>query len=135
MKPRDLTVSDLMTTNLITVKASETIKEAHADMELGLIRHLPVVDDRGRLVGVLSDRDILGTIAGKRTHKVAEVMTRTPITTRPDAPAAEAATLMLDHKISSVLVVDEEEALIGMITITDYLEVARRALLGLPLER
>lgn len=132
MKARDLTVSDLMTTQLITVNASEPIKEARAEMDIGVVRHLPVVDDRGRLVGVVSDRDLL---ASKRGHRIADVMTRDVITTRPDAPAAEAASVMLDHKISSVLVVNEDQLLVGMITQTDYLELARRALLGLPLER
>lgn len=132
MKARDLTVSDLMTTQLITVNASEPIKEARAEMDIGVVRHLPVVDDRGRLVGVVSDRDLL---ASKRGHRIADVMSRDVITTRPDAPAAEAASVMLDHKISSVLVVNEDQLLVGMITQTDYLELARRALLGLPLER
>ncbi|HEU4612923.1 MAG TPA: CBS domain-containing protein [Kofleriaceae bacterium] len=132
MKARDLTVSDLMTTQLITVNASEPIKEARAEMDIGVVRHLPVVDDRGRLVGVVSDRDLL---TSKRGHRVADVMTRDVITTRPDVPAAEAASVMLDHKISSVLVVNDDQLLVGMITQTDYLELARRALLGLPLER
>jgi CBS domain-containing membrane protein len=135
MKPHDMTVADLMTTNLQTVNASESITEAHAEMQIGLIRHLPVVDDRGRLVGVLSDRDLLGVVASRKPRKVADVMTRHVVTTQPDAPAAEAANMMLDHKIGSVLVVDEGDTLIGMVTQTDYLEVARRALLGLPLER
>lgn len=135
MKPQDLTVSDLMTTSLVTVKANETIKEAHAEMQIGVYRHLPVVDDRGRLVGVVSDRDLLGVLASRKPRKVSEVMTRDIMTTLPDTPAADAATMMLDNKIGSVLVVDEEENLVGMVTQTDYLEVARRALLGLPLER
>jgi CBS-domain-containing membrane protein len=42
---------------------------------------------------------------------------------------------MLDNKISSVLVVDDDGHLVGLVTQTDYLEVAHRALLGLPLER
>ena len=42
---------------------------------------------------------------------------------------------MLDHKISSVLVVEESGTLVGMVTQSDYLELARRSLLGLPLER
>jgi CBS domain-containing protein len=132
MKARDLTVADLMTTNLITVNANEPLKEARAEMEIGVIRHLPVIDDRGRLVGVVSDRDLLGHM---RAHRVADVMTRDVVTTRPDAPAADAASVMLDHKISSVLVVNDDEQLVGMVTQTDYLELARRALLGLPLER
>jgi CBS domain-containing protein len=133
MKARsELTVSDLMTTQLITVKASEPLQEARADMEIGVIRHLPVVDDRGKLVGVVSDRDLLGA---KRMGRVADVMTRAVVTTKPEVPAFEAASLMLDHKISSVLVVNDDNLLVGMVTQTDYLEVARKALLGLPLER
>ena len=135
MKRQDLTVGDLMTTNLLTVNINETLSEAHAEMEIGLVRHLPVVDERGRLVGILSDRDLIGAVHGKKPRRVADVMTRHVVTTQADAPASDAATKMLDHKIGSVLVVDDEETLVGMVTQTDYLEVARRALLGLPLER
>ncbi|HEX5064211.1 MAG TPA: CBS domain-containing protein [Kofleriaceae bacterium] len=132
MKPTELTVADLMSTNVITINASDPIKEGRADMDLGVIRHLPVVDDRGRLVGVVSDRDL---IAPKRAHKIADVMTRDVMTARPETPAFEAASMMLDHKIGSVLVVNDENKLVGVVTQTDYLEVARRALLGLSLER
>jgi CBS domain-containing protein len=73
--------------------------------------------------------------ASRKPHKVADVMTRDMVTIAPEAAAESAAALMLDNKISSVLVVDEQTTLIGVITQTDYVEVARRALLGLPLER
>ncbi len=122
-----------MTTALVTMKASETITSAHAEMEVGVIRHLPVVDDRGRLVGVLSDRDVLHAHNGKK--RISDVMTRDVVSIRPDARAVDAATIMLDQKISSVLVVDEIGTLVGMVTQTDYLDLARRSLLGLPLER
>lgn len=133
MKAYDLKVADLMSTALLTVKASESVTDAHAEMELGLIRHLLVVDDRGKLVGVLSDRDLLS--ASKRHRKVAELMSRDVITVRPESPASEAAGLMLDHRISSVPVVDGHGTLVGLVTQTDYLDLARRALLGLQLER
>ncbi|MBL0215300.1 MAG: CBS domain-containing protein [Myxococcales bacterium] len=133
MKAYDLKVADLMSTALLTVKASESVTDAHAEMELGLIRHLLVVDDRGKLVGVLSDRDLLS--ASKRHRKVAELMSRDVITVRPESPASEAAALMLDHRISSVPVVDGHGTLVGLVTQTDYLDLARRALLGLQLER
>jgi CBS domain-containing membrane protein len=133
MKRFDLRVSDLMTTSLTTVNATDPITGAHAEMEVSVIRHLPVVDDRMRLVGVLSDRDVLRSHGTKK--RVADIMTRDVITVRPDAPAYSAAEIMLDNKISSVLVVDETSTLVGMVTQTDYLDLARRALLGLPLER
>jgi CBS domain-containing protein len=132
MKPTDLTVADLMTTDVITVNAAEPLKEARAEMAIGVIRHLAVVDDRGKLVGVVSDRDLLGH---SRAHRISDIMTRDVVTTRPEASAADAAAVMIDHKIGSVLVVNEDNTLVGVVTQTDYLELARRALLGLPLER
>jgi CBS domain-containing protein len=135
MKPYDLKVADLMSTALISVRASEPVTEAHAEMQVGVVRHLPVVDDRGRLVGILSDRDVLRSTAARRPRKVADIMTRDVVTVRPEDPAHRAASAMLDHKISSLLVVDDTETLVGVVTMTDYLELARRALLGLPLER
>ena len=135
MKRHELRVQDLMTTALLTVNASEPIAEAHAEMEIGVVRHLPVIDERGRLVGVLSDRDVLRVLSSKKPTRVAEVMSRDVITTRPEANAHVAADLMLEHKISSLPVVDDTGALVGLVTQTDYMELARRALLGLPLGR
>lgn len=131
-----LAVRDLMSTAVITIPASEPLKEARAEMELGVIRHLPVVDDRGRLVGVVSDRDLLATpSASRKARHVADVMTRDVIAAREDEPAAHAAGVMLDHKISSLPVVNETGVVVGIVTQTDFLDLARRALLGLPLER
>ena len=135
MKRREVTVSELMSTALITVKVSDTITEAHAEMALGVVRHLPVIDDRRRLVGVLSDRDVQRAIAGKKAHRVSEIMVSDMTTIEPEAPAHAAVTLMLEQQIGSVLVIDDAGTLVGVVTQTDYLELARRALLGLSLER
>ena len=135
MKPYLLKVRDLMSTALITVRANEPVTEAHVEMESGDIRHLPVVDDRGRLVGLLSDRDLLRTAAAKRTPRISEIMSRQVVKVGPDAPGHQAAALMLEHKIGSVAVVDEHGELVGIVTQTDFLDLARKALLGLPLER
>ena len=124
-----------MTTALTTVHANDPVSGAHAEMQVGAIRHLPVVDDRGRLVGVLSDRDVLRAIAAKKPLRVADVMTRDLVTALDEAPADLAAELMLDQNISSVLVVDDANTLVGMVTMTDYVHLARRALRGQPLER
>ena len=124
-----------MSTAVVTADVGETVKEAHVDMQVGVIRHLPVLDDRRRLVGMLSDRDVLRAVASKRNGRVSEVMTRDVVTIRPEAPAYEAAQVMLDLKIGSLAVVDDDGTLVGLVTQTDYLELARRALLGLSLER
>jgi CBS domain-containing protein len=103
------------------------------DMAVGAFRHLPVLDDRGRLVGILSDRDILRALARPKSTIVAEIMTRSPVTVKADAAAHTAATIMLDRKIGSLPVVNDDGQLVGLVTETDFLEVARRALLALPL--
>ncbi len=135
MKAHPLTVADIMSTALITVGANDPVTGAHAEMEVGVVRHLPVVDDRGHLVGVLSDRDVLRATSHKKPQRVSEIMTRDVITARPETAAHTAASLMLEHGISSLLVVDEASTLVGVVTMTDYVELARRSLLGLPLER
>lgn len=135
MQAHPLTVADLMSTALITVSANDPVTGAHAEMQVGVVRHLPVVDDRRRLVGVLSDRDVLRVTAAKKSQRVGDIMTRDVVTTRPETPAHAAAGLMLDHSISSLLVVDEAFILVGVVTMTDYVQLARRSLLGLPLER
>lgn len=134
MKRTYLTVNDLMTTAIVTVRSNETVREAHADMQLGMFRHLPVVDERGRLVGILSDRDILRTLARPKATLVAEVMTREVVTVRPEQAAHVAAKLMVDRTIGALPVVNDEGKMIGLLTLTDFLEVARRALLSLPLD-
>jgi len=129
-----LTVNDLMTTAVVTVRSNETIRDAHADMQMGMFRHLPVLDERGRLVGILSDRDVLRALNRHKATLVAEVMTREPLTVTPNTSAHVAAQLMIDRTIGSLPVVNEEGELIGLLTQTDFLEVARRALLSLPLD-
>jgi CBS domain-containing protein len=134
MKSRHLTTADLMTTAIVTVRPDETVSEAHADMQMGAFRHLPVLDERGRLIGIVSDRDILRALGRPKTTTIAEIMTRSPLTVEADAAAHVAARMMLDHTIGSLPVVNEHRQMIGLVTQTDFLEVARRALLDLPLD-
>lgn len=135
MKPNRVKVVDLMSTALVTVAEGDLVTEARERMEVAGIRHLLVVDARGHLVGVLSDRDLLRAAAAARALRVGDVMSRDPVTIRSDAPAHVAATMMIEHQIGSVAVVDDGDALVGLVTQTDFLDVARRALLGQGLER
>jgi acetoin utilization protein AcuB len=88
-------------------------------------RHLPVVDADGRLVGILdrADLELFLSEAGapgimQRQHRVDQAMTREVVTVPPDCPLEEAATLMVEHKIGSLPVVEAEQ-IIGIITETD----------------
>ena len=132
---RDLAVTDLMSTALITAKPKDLILRAEKDMAIADIRHLPVVDDRNRLVGIVSNRDLLRAIGGGKRRLIGEVMTSKVRVVRPDTPAREAAQLMISHKIGALPVVGDEMELVGIITETDFLQVAVRALGGTPIPR
>jgi CBS domain-containing protein len=127
-----VTVRDLMAQNPATLDRNETVDLADSIMNLGRIRHMPVVDD-GKVVGILSQRDLfrsalivaLGfgrrtTSALIKTIKIKEIMTEHVITITPDVAAKDAARLMIDKKIGCLPVV-ENEKLIGLITETDIL--------------
>ncbi len=129
----DILVEDLMTTAVIAVRAHDSLEMARDQMELAGIRHLPVVDESQQVVGILSNRDLLR--AARRHHggKVGDHMTVDVVTVSPSTRAAEAALRMQELKIGSLPVVGEDQRLIGMITETDFLAVAARALRGLDL--
>ncbi len=120
-----MTVSDLMTTALITMKPKDTVASADVDMRLAAIRHIPVVDDRGKLVGILSNRDILRAVGGGSNATIGDIMTKSVHTVTEDTPAAEAAEIMLEHKIGALPVVGDGNQLVGLVTESDFVAVAR----------
>jgi CBS domain-containing protein len=120
-------IDSVMSTALVTVKDTDLVAAAATRMEAAGIRHLPVSDAKNHVVGVISQRDVAA--AGKRSKKrVGEIMSREVLTVRPYDPADKAITLMLENKIGSVPVVDDSETLIGIVTETDFLVVAKQAL-------
>jgi len=127
-----VTVRDLMVQDPATLGRNETLDLAESIMNLGRIRHMPVVDD-GKIVGIVSQRDLfrsalitaLGfgrktTSALIKTITIKEVMTEHVITISPEATAKEAARVMIDKKIGCLPVV-EDQKLIGLLTETDIL--------------
>jgi CBS domain-containing protein len=127
-----VTVRLLMSQDPATLGRNETLDLAESIMNLGRIRHMPVVDD-GKIVGIVSQRDLfrsalitaLGfgrktTSALIKTIKIKEVMTEHVITISPEATVKEAARVMIDKKIGCLPVV-EDQKLIGLLTETDIL--------------
>jgi len=126
-----MTVDTLMTTAVISLHASDTVHRAREEMANASIRHIPIVDGANHVVGVISNRD-LSRAPAERTA-LGQIMSTDVQTVRPGTPAHEAASLMLELRIGSLPVVNDEEELVGVITETDFLQVARQALEGAPL--
>jgi acetoin utilization protein AcuB len=117
------TVQKHMTLSPQVISSGHTLAQAHQVMRERKIRHLPVVDD-GRLVGVVSQRDLylLQTLRGldPATETVEEAMSREPFAVRPDAPLDEVALAMAEHKYGSAVVVDQG-VVVGLFTTVDAL--------------
>ncbi len=124
-----------MTTDLITVTPDTPLVNARDLLRERNIKQLPVVDDQGNLVGILTDRDIKQAWASPATTlsiyeltyvlqklTVESVMVKNLITITPDATIERAAKILHDRKIGSLPVV-EDDKLVGIITSTDLMEV------------
>lgn len=107
------------------ISADASISEALIEMSRKRLGMTAVVDDDGRLLGLYTDGDLRRTLddAGVdlRHTRIAEVMTRSPKTIGSDSLAVEAAQLMEAHKISGLLVVDEDRRVVGALNIHDLL--------------
>ena len=142
-----LKVRDLMTTQVVTLRPSDTIKRATIRFAVDDISGAPVVDNRNHLVGILSEDDILHLILRQQEKmgstgdkmlsytldstvedeslrlaadavsntKVEEIMTRSVLTTSPDAAIMDVLKAMLERKINRVPVL-EKGVLVGIIT-------------------
>jgi len=129
-------VKDLMSHNVTTLGRNDRLSLAEDLMQASRIRHLPVLDEGGRLVGILSQRDLFhsalvralgfGTTAkDKMLHSIAvkNVMTEQVLTTTPDTAVSDAARLMLEHKVGCLPVL-EGGALVGILTEGDFVAAA-----------
>ncbi len=123
-----------MTTAVIAVAPTETLQMARRILHDSGVRHLPVVNEERRLIGILSDRDLLATRRDVFAP-VSSVMTPAPRTVFAETPAYEAAAVMLQLGFGCLPVVDTEQRLLGLLSATDLLMAAHGLLASdLPLE-
>ncbi|HHH30408.1 MAG TPA: CBS domain-containing protein [Polyangiaceae bacterium] len=130
--PSYRTVGQFMSTDLFTVRPTDPVGLAARTMEWRQIRHLPVEDDHGKLIGLLSFRDLLKLIAkpGKAVEGVVveEIMRKDPLTVSEATATLDALSMMRTNNIGSLPVIDDEGRLVGLITVYDLLDIAGRVL-------
>ncbi|MBI4956778.1 MAG: CBS domain-containing protein [Myxococcales bacterium] len=132
MTATQLRVADVMTRELVTVTDTTTVSEAQRKMRQSNVRHLPVVDEAERLIGILSDRDLLGALSAGVEALVGWIMTPRLKRVQLDTPAHEAARLMIAHTVGALPVVDAKGTLVGLVTETDFLRIAHQVLCEVP---
>ena len=128
-------VKNWMSERVITIDAKDSMQNAVKFLKEYKIRMLPVMK-KGKLVGVVTDRDIKQASASKATTldihelfyliskiKIEDIMTKGPITVPPNFTVEETAEILLNNRISGVPVVDHEGNLVGIITQADLFRV------------
>ena len=143
-------IKDVMTTNVLTVPTGMTLKETAQLLGDRGISGLPVVDDDGTVVGVVSEADILYKERGPERRRgsmlgwlfnpatleseakldartAGEAMSAPPVTIGPNRPIGEAASLMLDESVNRLPVVDDSGSLLGIVTRADLVRAFTRS--------
>ncbi len=129
-------VSESMATDLITVSAETTLAEAKNLMQENNIRHLPVIDGAGKLLGIVTDRDmrdaqpssLLDEEAYTRTyeqvmqHRVKDIMTEDPLTISVYYTLQDTLLVMGKKKVGALPVIDEDGFLKGIMSTRDLLQ-------------
>ena len=130
-------VSAILRAEFASLREDDRLDLVDQVMKLGRVRHLPVLDPAGRLVGIVSNRDLLEASLTSvlsfetaqrrgflRSISVSEVMTRVVETVDPETPLGVAAARMISHKIGCLPVVRPDGTMVGLITETDLLLAA-----------
>jgi CBS domain-containing membrane protein len=125
-------VSDLMSTDTVTLQRNDRLELADHVMKERAIRHMPVLDESGQVCGILSQRDLFrgallrnlgygGFLEKKMLDSmvVKEAMVANVITTTPTTPIEQAACLMIEQKIGCLPVIDNDQ-LKGILTEEDF---------------
>ena len=129
------TVADLMTRNVLCLRDNQTLKEAHALIRDKGIRHIPIIDDNGNLVGVLSQRPLLafmlnavdsgglGYAAKLEARTLIRELMEEPMTIDPKQPLTTAGQYLLGNK-QACLVVTEVGKVTGILSPVDFIRCA-----------
>ena len=122
------TVGEVMTRHVITMSPHHSFSDAITLMAKHSFRHFLVLDKANRLVGVVSDRDILRRLSRTTNFhdtSVSQFMSRDLITVTPDTKLSHAVEKMLSKRINCLPVIDDTKNLCGIITSTDLLQALR----------
>jgi len=142
-----ITVEDVMTRRVVTARTDSDIRDVSALLSENRISGLPVVDERGHVVGVVSEADLLSLAGMERGHsfkdivkhilgepvprrkqgnRVGEIMSSPAMTTRPETDIRDVAKILESKGIKRLPVVDEENRLVGIVSRGDIVRAMSR---------
>lgn len=130
-----LKAADLMTEHPATLHMRETLGDALQRFAALDVRHLPVVDETYRLLGMVSERDVLGALGPEGTpHDVIDrvfqrtvdsLMTPNVIAAEPDTPVVDLIDTMIAKKVGALPIIDDLRVVVGIVSYIDVLRALR----------
>ncbi|MCG7562734.1 MULTISPECIES: CBS domain-containing protein [Pseudoalteromonas] len=131
------TVADLMTPDPLAVSETNTLNDAHNLMREKNIRHIPVIDDHGMLVGMLTQKIMIAKVMGiiatygtnalerkEKQQQVAEVMATDFASVQPQQSLQEVVRFFVDNRHGCMPVTDDNGKLLGILTSSDFVRLA-----------
>lgn len=116
---QELCAKDVMQAPVVALQLAQSLGECFEFLKKYHFRHFPVLDQEGHLVGIVSDRDIMGHSAHK---KIEEHMTRKVLATDPGSSLRDMSIAMLEERVGCLPVVNKNQSLAGIVTRTDILQ-------------
>ncbi|KPC83506.1 MULTISPECIES: CBS domain-containing protein, partial [Streptomyces] len=121
-----LTVADLMTPLVISVQGGTTFKEIARLLTESGVTAVPVVDEAGRPIGVVSEADLLRDSTGGAARNAAALMSHPVVTAEPRWNVVHAARVMEENRVKRLPVIDDEGCLVGVLSRSDLVQVFLR---------
>ncbi|HEX2933267.1 MAG TPA: CBS domain-containing protein [Candidatus Binatia bacterium] len=124
-------VADVMTGKVVTLSPHHNFSDAANLMNDRYFRHCVVVDSQRKIVGVISDRDILRALArnpNSRSKSLDQIMTQNPITVKRNTPIIDAVSKIVSKRINCLPVIEDDGTVCGIVTSTDLLKSYQRLL-------
>ena len=139
---KDTAIADIMVVRVITVGVEDRLSRVEERMRVNGIRHVPVIDEKGRVAGIFTQRDLFRAISPRPTeegtyvfdrdqldtYRLRHFMTANPLTLRPEDSVARAVELMGELKYGCIPIVDGGKKLVGIVTQIDILKFLARKL-------
>ncbi len=129
-----MSIQKIMSSNIVSVSADDTLETVRKIFDENSFHHLLVVDS-GKLIGVISDRDLLKSVspflgtmvesyrdAATLENTVKEIMTREPVTLSPLSDIYEAVDVFNTHKVSCIPIVDSNNSAVGILSWRDIMK-------------
>ncbi len=115
---------NVMISDPVTIGVDGTVSDALSLMDEFKIGGIPVIDNKGVLVGIVTNRDL--RFENDMTKKIAVIMTRELVTTNQAADLADAVAILQNHKIEKLPIIDDKGRLVGLITYKDITKAKDR---------